>query len=101
MESTGADDLDRNDQPLIQDEIEERFMRAPSKAVIHGCISGFIDRTLNQALAMQICAVCARELPSDAIKQQPLHSIPNVKKLIPFVPHAIQAADLIEGNLFH
>jgi hypothetical protein len=63
------------------------FMRAPSKEVIDGAIREFIDRTSNSALAVGVCAVCARETNRKDLSSLPLGQIPSPHRLRPVAVH--------------
>jgi hypothetical protein len=90
--------------PSSKESIIERlcqgpFMKPPSKEVVDTAISEFIDRTGNAALAVGICAICARETRSIDLSLQRLDSIPNPHRLIPITPHP--SHDLFNGMLLH
>jgi hypothetical protein len=78
---------------------ESAFMKAPSKQVIDGAIGDFIDRTNNSALAVGVCAVCARELNRAVLTPLRIDLIPSPIRLQPAAPHP--AHDVYNGMLLH
>jgi hypothetical protein len=75
------------------------FMKAPSKEVVDSVIGEFIDCTSNLAMAMGVCAVCAREAKRTELASHRLNLVPNPHRLRPGVPH--HAHDLYNGMLLH
>ena len=66
---------------------DSEFFRSPSQSVVEECISKFIDRTGNAALAMAICMVCARSMALSKTREVTVSSIPNVHLLVPHKHH--------------
>jgi hypothetical protein len=87
--------LDCIDDMLCQN----AFMTAPSRQAIDSAIAEFIDRTSNAALAVGVCAVCARETFMTELSSHLLEHIPNPHHLKPIVPHPRH--DLLDGMLLH
>jgi hypothetical protein len=75
------------------------FMKAPSKQVIDSSIEEFIDRTSNSAMAVGVCASCARESGIAELTPHRLGLIPNPHRLQPAVAHP--AHDIFSGMLLH
>lgn len=75
------------------------FMKAPSKAAVNDAICQFIDRTSNEALAIGVCAVCARETNRADLTLRQLNSIPSPHRLQPEDPHPHH--NIIDGMLLH
>jgi hypothetical protein len=75
------------------------FMRPPDKETIDVAIADFIDRTNNVALAVGVCAACARETPAGELSPRRLNDIPNSHQLKPLRPHARH--DIYGGLLLH
>jgi hypothetical protein len=91
-------------EPSSEDVIIEKlchgpFMKSPLTETVNTAISEFIDRTGNAALAIGICAVCARETMSTNLSLQRLDSVPNPHRLKPITPHP--SHDLFNGMLLH
>ena len=76
---------------------KETFMKAPSKTVIESIIGEFIDRTSNAALAVGVCAVCAREANKSELTVHRIDCIPNPQQLQPVAVHPHH--NLINGML--
>lgn len=81
------------------DLLEGPFMRAPPQQVIDSAIGEFIDRTSNSALAMGVCAVCARETNRSELTPYRLNDLPSHMLLQPAVAHP--AHDIFNGMLLH
>lgn len=78
---------------------EEFFMKAPSKQAIDSAIGEYIERTSNAAMAVGVCAVCARECSLADLSPHCLDLIPSPHRLQPAVPHP--AHDIFNGMLLH
>ena len=78
---------------------QNTFMKAPTKEVVDSLIEQFIDRTSNSAMAVAVCAVCARETSKAELKPLHLDLIPSRHHLQPPVPHP--AHNIINGMLLH
>jgi hypothetical protein len=74
-------------------------MRPPSKIVIESLIGNFIDRTSNEALAVGVCAVCARETNARDLTVHRIDCIPNPHQLKPDTGHPRH--NIINGMLLH
>lgn len=74
-------------------------MRAPPQQVINSAIGEFIDRTSNSALAIGVCAVCARETNRSELMPYRLNDLPSHMLLQPAVAHP--AHDIFNGMLLH
>ncbi|THH14530.1 hypothetical protein EW146_g5811 [Bondarzewia mesenterica] len=69
-----------------EDDVEyDSFLSLPSVDAIHDCYREFYAATGNDALASQVCAVCARECGNrdDGLVEVPLDVIPNGDRLRP------------------
>jgi hypothetical protein len=75
------------------------FMKVPSKDALDAIIGDFIDRTGNTAMAMGVCAVCAREMSKRSLTVFRLDSVPNPNRLKPAVAHP--AHDMFNDMLLH
>ena len=73
------------------------FLWAPEESVIKQCISTFIDHTSNMAVAMVVCVVCARSMPSAETWMLAIGAIPSGNLLVPCKTHP--AHKLTEGML--
>ena len=86
---------------LDSDDSEDptEFLELPSEAVRKSCYRQFYEATSNAALALVVCAVCARErgLVPDDVSSIPLAKIPSPSRLIPGQPH--QQHTLFNGML--
>jgi hypothetical protein len=78
---------------------ETQAFPAPSSDVVSHCISRFIDGTSNEALAVAICMICARELARAETTEVTVHDLPNAHLLSPTKSHP--AHDLFHGMLVH
>ena len=78
---------------------ETQAFPAPSADVVLDCISQFIDGTSNEALAVAVCVVCARELARTETSEVVVRELPNTHLLIPTKSHP--AHDLFHGVLVH
>jgi hypothetical protein len=87
--------------PIAPDEelLQNGFMRAPPKHIIDSSIVEFIDRTGNSAMAVGICAVCAREMNKRELTLHQINSFPNPHRLKPVVAHPHH--DIFNGMLLH
>ena len=63
------------------------FFRTPPQSVIEECISKFINRTGNTALAMVVCMVCGRSIASSKTREMVVSLIPNRHLLSPHEHH--------------
>jgi hypothetical protein len=63
------------------------FFWTPPQSVVEECISKFINRTGNTALAMAVCMVCGRSIASSKTREMMVSSIPNRHLLSPHEPH--------------
>src|SRR5882762_4114279 len=75
------------------------FFKVQPDSLVEECIARFIDRTGNDALAMETCVSCARELATSQMTLLSLDAIPNCHLLAPFEPHP--AHELTGGLLLH
>jgi hypothetical protein len=101
-ETDQSEILNSNSQhpPDIEDTVvNHSFMKAPSKQVIDNAIVEFIERTGNNAMAVGVCAVCARERNRSELTPYRIDLIPNPQRLQPEVPHP--AHDIFNGMLLH
>jgi hypothetical protein len=80
-------------------EVDENFLRAPSADIVERCISNFIDRTSNEALARETCMSCARTVWRRETTEYKVTQIPNPEQLYPFDVH--HAHTLTRGMLLH
>ncbi|KAF7320708.1 ATP-dependent DNA helicase [Mycena chlorophos] len=71
----------------LEDLINGPFLRTASSETVQACISRFIDRTGNAALAKGTCMACARRLFLAELQQCAPDDIPNIHLLIPTHPH--------------
>ena len=78
---------------------QNSFMKVPSQSTVDDAICQFIDHTSNEALAMGVCAVCARETNRADLTKEKLESIPSSHRLQPDVPHPHH--NIINGMLLH
>ena len=74
-------------------------MKVPSKEVIDNTIIEFIEHTSNSAMAIGICAVCAREMTRMELTPHRLDLFPNPRLLEPVVAHSCH--DIFNGMLLH
>ena len=74
-------------------------MRARSTESINNTVIEFIDCTGNLALAIGVCAVCAREISLTELTLIRLDAFPNSHRLRPEVAHP--AHDIFNGMLLH
>ena len=79
--------------------LENPFMRAGSTEALNDAVIEFIDRTGNSALAVGVCAVCARESSLMELTLVRLDAFPNCHWLRPEVVHP--AHDIFNGMLLH
>ena len=79
----------------------EQFLNTLDDAGMHSRIAAFIDRTGNDALAMGICVVCARERPENETTCVPLDCIPNHDLLCPPDEHKYRDLELVRGMLLY
>jgi len=80
-------------------QVDENFLRAPSACVVERCISNFIDRTSNDALAREACMSCARTVWRRETTEYAVSQIPNPEQLYPYDVH--HAYVLTRGMLLH
>jgi hypothetical protein len=80
-------------------DIPSKFFKVQPDSLIEECIARFIDRTGNDALAMETCVSCARELATSQMTLSPLDAILNRHLLAPFEPHPTHK--LTGGLLLH
>lgn len=76
-----------------------KFLELPTDAQVKACYQQFYAATSNEALRMEICAVCAQErsVRRDRVTVCRLADLPNSEKLMPLKPHV--AHDLYNGRL--
>jgi hypothetical protein len=74
-------------------------MKSPSEEIVNTAIGEFIDRTSNDALAVGVCVVCARETNVAELATQRLDCIPNPQHLRPAVRHP--AHFVVNGMLLY
>ena len=79
--------------------VDEDFLKAPRDGVAEKCISNFIDRTSNEALARQTCMSCARTVWRRETTECKVTEIPNPEQLCPYDVHHAYA--LTRGMLLH
>ena len=92
---------DGNHDIMMDDERSNQgcFMKAGSEEVVNDLIVNFIDWTGNAAMAMGVCAVCARETFKRELTGFNLDAIPSRNRLFPAEAHP--AHDLFNGMLLH
>ena len=66
---------------------EGAFMKAGSNVVVDDAVGEFIKCTGNLAMAIGVCAVCARETPLSDLGPQRLDTFPNPSHLRPATAH--------------
>ncbi|KAF8807974.1 hypothetical protein BYT27DRAFT_7211606 [Phlegmacium glaucopus] len=86
-------------QRSIEALCENSFMKTPLKQVVDATIMEFIDQTSNAALAIGVCAVCARETAAMELTPLCLESIPNSHRLTPVDGHPHH--EMFNGMLLH
>lgn len=76
-----------------------KFLELRTSAQRNFCYLQFYNATANDAVAMYVCGVCAREVNTveDKVTSHSLTSLPNVDRLVPRSPHV--AHDLYGGKL--
>jgi hypothetical protein len=76
-----------------------KFMKLPTPVEVHDHYREFYDATSNNAVKMEICGVCAREVDvrEHKVEKERIQDIPSSARLIPKVLHP--AHDLYDGKL--
>ena len=85
QKTTADEQMTDDGQPGPYDDSE--FLRAPERSVMDRCISSFIDRTGNAAVATAVCVVCARSMALADTRVLPISAIPNGHLLAPSKRH--------------
>jgi len=82
-----------------RDFADSEFLKPQAQEIVEKCISNFIDRTGNNALATAICIACARELALCDTQVMDVAEVPNSSWLIPQESHPKH--HLTNGMLLH
>jgi hypothetical protein len=98
-EESGSDTTNTSTVEREELGVDEDFLRAPKEGVVEKCISNFIDRTSNEALARQTCMSCARTVWRHETTECKVLEIPNPEHLYPYDEH--HAYVLTSGMLLH
>ena len=76
---------------------QDSFMKPPSKQIVDSTIGEFIEHTSDSALAIGVCAMCARETNRKELMPHCLDCIPSSHQLQPEVIHPRH--NIIDGML--
>lgn len=76
-----------------------KFLELPTDAQVKTCYRQFYEATSNEAIRMEVCAICAQErsVRRDRVAVCKLADLPHSERLIPFKSHF--AHDLYNGRL--